>query len=325
MIALALAGTCASQPLASEGSPSLTKLPGTIETSNTMETTPILYHGQQFLLENYRDDNTASLYQRLKNLTTGGYSTAFGNGFSLGCAYVNGDQINVFASKATSDWFSDIYRFTSTNGVDWSAPTLAVPRSNEHLLNSSVCKDNQGYIMAYESDNPVGFCFKFARSTDLATWTKLDVPTFAGPKGNEYSACPMIRYSGDYYYTLYLAQAQLADGQNGYVTKIARSKDLATWEYGLTPVLVPSEGEGINNSDVDMFEIDNKTYLYYAIGDQQTWCHVKKAVYDGPMSEFLAGYFPAHAPEPSAWVLLTTGLLGLLTYAWRKRNSGKNC
>jgi hypothetical protein len=118
----------------------------------------------------------------------------------------------------------------------------------------------------------------------------------------------MIRYSDNYYYALYLAQSQLAGDQNGYVTKIARSKDLAAWEYGLTPVLVPSEGEGINNSDVDMFEVDGKTYLYYAVGDQQTWCHLKKAVYDGPMSEFLSGYFPpTPTPEPSSMAMLVVG------------------
>ena len=147
--------------------------------------------------------------------------------------------------------------------------------------------------MAYESDNPRSFCAKFARSTDLATWTKLDVPTFQGPNGNEYSACPCIRYCDGYYYMMYLAENRVQGGQSGFATELARSKDLSTWEYSdQNPVLTPSSGEGINNSDVDLIEIDGKTYVYYATGDQLTWVNVKYAIYDGTMSNFFASYFP---------------------------------
>lgn len=301
----------------------LTKLPGVLS-ANTMETTPIVWQGQQFLFESHRDTvvSPSGTYLGLKNLTTGVELSTFGSGYSLGCAFVDGNQINVFASQlTTNDWFTDIYRFTSTDGVNWSAPTLAVARSGEHLLNSSVTRDSQGYLMAYESDNPVGFCYKFARSTDLATWTKVDVPAFAGPNGNQYSACPTIRYSGGYYYTLYLAEASVAGGQSGWATQIARSKDLLAWEYSdKNPVLTPGEGEGVNNSDADLFEFDGKTYVYYATGDQTTWLELKRAMYDGPMSEFLGGYFPpAHSPEPGTMVLLGMGALSLLAHGLRKR------
>ena len=39
--------------------------------------------------------------------------------------------------------------------------------------------------MAYESNKPVSFCFKFARSDDLAHWEKLPGLTFTGVN-NEY-------------------------------------------------------------------------------------------------------------------------------------------
>ena len=122
----------------------------------------------------------------------------------------------------------------------------------EHLLNSSVCRDEQGYLMAYESDKPVAFCFKFARSKDLVTWEKIPGLVFRGT-GNEYSACPVIRYIKPYYYVIYLHAA--IPGHNGWVSFLARSKDLATWELSpKNPILEAGEGEGCNNSDVDLIE-----------------------------------------------------------------------
>ena len=274
----------------------LTKLPE-ILSYNTMECTPIIWNGQPYLFESYRTTVTrpSDEYLAIKNLTTGEESAPFGEGYSLGCAYVEGNEIHVFAAEESETaWFQDIYHFTSTDMVNWTK-TLAIPLDNEHLLNSSVCEDPNGYIMAYETDNPVGFSFKFAHSTDLDTWTKLSVPAFAGASGTEYSACPVIRYNSDddYYYVIYLAQGQ--DEHAGeYVSNIIRSKDLIDWEYSEeNPMLYPTTGEGINTSDVDLFELDGKTYVYYATGDQQTWLHLKHAVYDGTMSDFLESYFPA--------------------------------
>ncbi|MCL5096507.1 MAG: hypothetical protein M1608_03030, partial [Candidatus Omnitrophica bacterium] len=168
---------------------------------------------------------------------------------------------------------------------------LAIPREGkEHLLNSSVCRDDQGFLMAYESDVPVGFCFKFARSKDLAKWEKIPGLAFRGT-GNEYSACPVIRYCKPYYYVIYLHAA--IPGHKGWVSFMARSKDLVTWQLSpRNPVLEASQDEGINNSDVDLIEIDGKTYVYYCTGDQQTWGDLKRAVYPGPMAEFFSSYFP---------------------------------
>ena len=104
--------------------------------------------------------------------------------------------------------------------------------------------------------------------------------------------CPVIRYIKPYYYVIYLHAA--IPGHNGWVSFLARSRDLATWE--LSPARTrswrPEREKGINNSDVDLIEIDGKTYVYYATGDQQTWSDLKRAVYPGPMSEFFESYFP---------------------------------
>ncbi len=316
-------------PLDAAAAATLTKLPGIVEQTGFMEATPIVYRGQQILFESYRTPGDAGylldeMYLALRELNGDQVLSTFAQGFSFGTAFVDGDTLRVFASEGTSDWFHDIYQFSTTDMQHWTK-TLAVARSgNEHLLNSSVTQDEQGYLMAYETTDPVAFCFKFARSTDLVNWQKLSVPAFAGPNGNQYSACPTIRYSGDYYYALYLGETQVIGAQRGWATFIARSKNLIDWQYGLTPVLTPAENEGVNNSDPDLFEVDGKTYVYYSDGDQATWGNLRCAVYDGPMSEFLASYFPpVEAPEPSAAVLALAGIAGIaFLNAFRRRRAG---
>jgi alpha-L-fucosidase len=157
-----------------------------------------------------------------------------------------------------------------------------------------VCRDDQGYLMAYESTKPVKFCFKFARSKDLSSWQKIPGLAFTGEK-KEYSACPVIRYFAPYYYVIYLHEA--IPGHKGWVSFMARSKDLTLWQLSpKNPILEASSDEGVNNSDVDFYEIDGKTVLYYATGDQLTWANVKMAFYPGSVQTFFESYFPEGTP-----------------------------
>jgi hypothetical protein len=83
------------------------------------------------------------------------------------------------------------------------------------------------------------------------------------------------------------------EGHKGYLSFLARSKDLIDWELSaFNPILEAGEGEGINNSDVDILEYKGKTYLYYATGDQETWGTVRVALYDGPEKVFFENHFP---------------------------------
>jgi len=46
---------------------------------------------------------------------------------------------------------------------------LAIARDGaDQFFNTSACRDDQGYIMAYESNISVQWCFRFARSKDLS-------------------------------------------------------------------------------------------------------------------------------------------------------------
>ena len=167
-----------------------------------------------------------------------------------------------------------------------------------HDLLLSVCRDEKGFLMAYESNQPVQFCFRFTRSGDLSRWEKIPDLIFTGVNG-EYSACPVTRYFSPYYYVIYLHAP--IPGHKGYVSFLARSKDLATWELSpFNPILEAGPGEGINNSDVDLFEWEGKTYITYATGDQATWGAVRLALYDGPMQEFFLSHFAAGTPTVKA-------------------------
>jgi hypothetical protein len=284
--------------------PRLTKLPFAI--GQAMENTPLVFQDRTLLLLNRRDDTknktddyTRSMYLYLVDLVTGNEVSRFGTGYSFVNGFVNGPEMDVFASEGTNrDWFQSIHRFWSTNLTNWQRE-LAIPREgSEHLFNSSVCRDDQGFTMAYESDQPVLFCFKFARSTGLSGWKKLDGLVFTGVN-HEYSACPVLRYVAPYYYVIYLHAA--IPGHRGWVCFLARSKDLASWELSpFNPILEAGPGEGVNNSDVDLFEREGKTYLYYATGDQATWGAVRAAQFDGPMREFFVRHFPPNVPTVRA-------------------------
>lgn len=293
---LLLSGTARAQ----ETQVPLVKLPFAF--THAMENTPIVFGGRPLLVANHRDDTKAnqegykqSMYLYLRDLTTGDEIGRFAEGHSFANAYVHGDRLHVFASEGTDrDWFQSIYHFTTTDLQTWQREPAIAREGSEHLFNGSVCCDAQGFLMAYESNEPVAFCFKFARSSDLSRWEKVPDRIFTGER-REYSACPVIRYFAPYYYVIYL-HAATAD-HPGWTSYLARSRDLDTWELSpCNPILAAGQGEGINNSDVDLFEWEGRTYLFYATGDQATWGAVRVAMYDGAMQRFFEAGFPADKP-----------------------------
>jgi hypothetical protein len=309
--------------------PPLTKLPFALE--GAMENTPIVFGGRPLLVLNHRDDtknNTdeyrKSMYLYLRDLATGAEVARFGEGHSFASAFVSSpssvEELHVFASEGTDrDWFQSIWRFSSTDLKTWKRELAVEREGDEHLFNVSVTRGGPvggdaaagsppggdatqalgvggdgGYVMAYESNRPVQFCFKFARSRDLARWEKIPGLVFTGIN-DEYSACPVLRYVRPFYYVIYLHAAPA--GKSGWVSFAARSRDLAEWELSpRSPILEAGPGEGINNSDVDLFEYENNTYLFYATGDQATWGAVRPAMFPGTLAAFFGSLFPPGVP-----------------------------
>jgi hypothetical protein len=296
LVTLAFTSSFAASPTR----PVLIKLPFAFSQQGRtpMENTPILFNSRLLLVSNCRpggaDAKGKDAYLYVDDLRTGQEVARFGEGHSFVSAYVEGSELNVFALE-----FADFGRIMNSTGIDRFTTTdlktftqtkVIRPEGGEHLFNSSICRDKQGYLMAYESDQPVQFCFKFARSRDLATWEKIPDLVFCGEK-HEYSACPVIRFIDPYYYAIYLHAA--IPGHKGWISFLARSKDLITWELSpFNPIMEAEAGEGINNSDVDLLEYQHKTFLFYATGDQETWGTIRVAMFDGPMPKFFASHFP---------------------------------
>jgi hypothetical protein len=280
----------------------LIKLPGGFNVG--MENTPFVFQGRTLLALNHRDDtkyNQAgykdSMYLYIRDLVTGQEITRFGKGHSFVNAFVDDDRLHVFASEGTDHhWFQSIYHFSTSDLTQWERKLAIEKDGDEHLFNCSIVRDDQGYVMAFESNQPTQFCFKFARSVDLDHWKKVPQLVFAGENGREYSACPVLRYFKPYYYVIYLHAATA--GRQGWVSFVARSSDLTIWELSpCNPILAAEAGEGVNNSDVDLFELKSRTYLFYGTGDQATWSSLRIAMYDGPMEEFFQKCFPAEHAE----------------------------
>ncbi len=288
--------------------PVLTKLPFAFSQAGRtpMENTPVLFDSALLLVSNYRpggaDAKGRDAYLYIDDLQTGLEVARFGTGHSFVSAFVNGNELNVFSLEFTDFGrimnSTGIDRMTSTDLKNWKTEKVILPEGDEHLFNSSVCRDDKGYLMAYESDKPVQFCFKFARSGDLSKWEKIKGLAFTGVN-LEYSACPVIRYIKPYYYVIYLHAA--IEGHKGWISYMARSSDLADWELSsYNPILEAETGEGINNSDVDILEYRGRTYLYYATGDQETWGTVRIAMFDGSEKAFFESYFPKNVPFSKA-------------------------
>ncbi|HOH30721.1 MAG TPA: hypothetical protein PLC40_13670 [Candidatus Hydrogenedentes bacterium] len=293
--------------------PPMIKLPLAFPTG--MENTPVVFKGRPLLVDNHRpggfEAKGEDAYLFITDLTTSQEVARFGEGHSFVSAFVNGDELNVFATE-----FMDfghvintkcINRFFTTDLKTWNQELALARDGEEQFFNTSVCRDDQGYLMTYESNLPVKWCFRFARSKDLSHWEKMPEIEFADTERNSVCANPTIRYFAPFYYVIYgIHCANDGPGRHytyalpetKYVTMVARSKDLVTWDVSPTrgPMLDPVPGEGINNTDADLFEFEGNTYMYYATGDQATWGTIRVAMYAGPMKEMLEKHFPEGVP-----------------------------
>lgn len=293
--------------------PPMIKLPLAFPTG--MENTPVVFQGRPLLVDNHRpggfEAKGEDAYLFVTDLTTGQEVARFGKGHSFVSAFVNGDELNVFATEFTDFGYvintTCINRFFTTDLKTWNQELALARDGDEQFFNTSVCRDDQGYLMTYESNIPVKWCFRFARSKDLSHWERMPEIEFADTERNSVCANPTIRYFAPYYYVIYGIHCE-NDGpgrhyayalpETKYVTMVARSKDLVTWDVSPTrgPMLDPTPGEGINNTDADLFEFEGNTYLTYATGDQATWGTIRVAMYAGPMKEMLGKHFPEGVP-----------------------------
>jgi hypothetical protein len=255
------------------------------------EVTPIMWKGRSCLMVCVRPASGGSKQDYFLSIrdANGKELARFAEGYSLASAFVHRGKLYAFASRFENNHWNDVTQFESSDLVTWSSKRIIEQNAREHLFNSSVCQGPKGFVLAYESDDPgwPAFTVKFAHSKDLSHWTNVPSAIFGKKR---YTACPTIRFANGYYYLLY---TEHRTPRWFFETYIARSKDLIAWELsGANPVLTPQAiDDGINTSDVDLAEVNGKTWLYYAVGDQLTWMNIKRAVFNGSMSQFLESWF----------------------------------
>jgi len=278
----------------------LVKEPGYI--SEVCEAAPLVHNGRLLLMECIRP--TASrgrgdCFITIRDVESGELLARFAQGYGLASAIVHGGELWVFASRYAEGTWSDVTLFRSRDLKCWSRQVVLEQEPPEHIFNTSVCATGDGFVMAYESDDPqyVPFTIKFCRSTDLVGWEKIPEAIFAPER---YAACPALRWVDGSYYILYLEQRKPLWW---FETFAARSCDLRNWELSArNPILAPEEGEDVNTSDPDLAEFEGKTYLYYSIGDQRTYAKLRRAVFPGTLSEFLHWCFAEPLPGASGTV-----------------------
>jgi hypothetical protein len=255
------------------------------------EVSPFVWKGRLCYMECVRPGSggTASdYYLLLKEAETGRELARCAEGYGLASLLVHKNTFYIYASRWDNGNWKDVTLFKSSDLQHWESKVV-IEGEKEGLFNTSVCKGSNGFVMAYESNDPSypPFTIKFARSPDLEHWKKIPEATFGT---NRYTACPCIRYTNGWYYVLYLEQRT---PRHVFETYITRSRDLRHWELSVANPVLRAEDldEGINASDPEILEFKGKTYVYYAVGDQLTWMNIKRAVYPGPMAEFLESLY----------------------------------
>lgn len=311
-LALTISGALADPPRERrDGPPEIRKL-GTIDV-DLVEATPVVFRDKlyrfEYVRKGYRPNTSGDTYFRFVDVDSGDATPAFARGYDLGCALAEGGVMWAFG---VDQWDGEkIVAFRSDDLKRWeTVPALELPGWG--LFNTSVCKAGDRYVMAFEVGRPpevagVPFTTRFAESKDLRSWTLL--PEDRVFTKERYAACPSIRFLDGRFYMTYL---ETLPGPR-YETYIVRSKDLIRWESSrFNPVMAASEADKAiaspkltdeqrekiaeaidrNNSDVDFCEFRGRTIISYSWGNQRGTEFLAEAVHDGPLADFLRGFFP---------------------------------
>jgi hypothetical protein len=255
------------------------------------EISPFIWNNRLCIMECIRPGSggTASdYYIVLKDSETGKELARCATGYGLASIFIHDQKAFIFASRWDQGQWRDVTLFQSSDLITW-VKKLAIEGENEGIFNSSVCRDEKGFVMSYESSDQTypAFTIKFARSADLQNWEKMPMALFGT---NRYTACPSLHYHDGWYYMLYLEHRK---PRWVFETYITRSKDLIHWlTSSANPVLFSEDlDEGINASDPEIIEVKGNTYIYYAVGDQLSWMNVKRARFPGSLSQFFESWY----------------------------------
>lgn len=265
---------------------------------NEMEAAPFSLNGLHYLVsvrDKKKSDENGFLFFDANHRKIGFFPTES----ILPASLAVGEDVFVTASnnsKDSSENHISLFKFNK----DMSNTPLKkniISSAKTKFFNTSLTYDakRNNYVLAYEIDEPGLFPFsiRFLTSKDLKTWESVDY-TF---HPDEYAACPTIRVIDGVYYLWYLEKLKYS---RIFVTKIARSLDLTNWQTSKIAFLTPTREEGINASDFDYINIDGKSHVFYATGDQLTdgYANIKYAIMDFEIDKVVDAFFDAN-PESS--------------------------
>lgn len=293
-----------------------------------VEASPVVFNGRLWIMEyirwfrpdkRYRGNETGDSYFRFRD---GGdmktVTPPFAKGLHLGSAFVEGDRVVV---TAVERWGGNrFYQTESTNLVHWSEPRVILENPKWKGYNTTVCKADGRYVMAFELAEPkelVGqqkFTMCFAESKTLCDWKIVD----GAVMGREfYTGGPLLRYFDGWFYFFHLGGSY----EKGFNTRVRRSRDLRHWDlspayaiaYGPEDRLIHPQGEfsaaereyiaraaDINASDLDMCEWNGKLFMFYSWGDQRGHEFAALAEADCTEREFCESFFRPDAAQDGA-------------------------
>ncbi len=279
------------------------------------ESTPVVFNGRILRMDVVDRNNYPNCYSQFFDAMT---NEPVGAKLAEGCvfpsAYAENGTAYVITPPQTDGRVLCLYE--SKDLINWESREIFRAPEGWTLFNTSLCKSPDGYTIALEiggCNDVVGEAFTIvflrAKADDIHTWELLE-PHEHCFTPERYSACPVIRWSKGYYYMIYLEELP----QWNFMPYITRSKNLIDFESGIrNPVLCPSDDDklfrfpdmltdaekeyiletpDVNNSDVDMCELNGKTYFVYSWGIQLGKEFIAWAEYDGPLDEFFASFYP---------------------------------
>lgn len=214
-----------------------------------------------------------------------------------GVLYVYGTSGNISPGIARTNPGNTVRMTKTTDLVHWTNPVTVYQAAPDVAIhNTSIAKDADGFVLAMEIRRP-GELLGHPRYALIFARGSLESFTDAGAMFEPYAACPSIRYVDGYYYVLYTSLQPV-----GWMVLVARSADLVNWQLSPSPyaALSPVNGadfeydnglQATNNSDPDLIEHDDKTYLVYLYGNQGTIAYLALAQFDGTLKEYFESFF----------------------------------
>ncbi len=284
--------------------------------SPLVEVQPFMINGEFYVLENWRSSwdwpgqphREAGMNNEMwiahlpdgpENYEKRQYLSMALKGNTLGTAIAEEGIVYVFGVNEASDrkfvemtWSEDL--------KDWSDPVKVLDSPAGKIFNVSLWKDDRGYVFLWETDGvgkPFTMCFgRLENLTD--TWNEhiIEGAVYGREK---YTGGPEVVFTNGWYYLLYLE-----DLESGWETRVARSKDLVTWEDAsedrpFLPFsedhknlpLHPPEVQEINASDPGLTEYNGQVIVYFTGGIQQRGGDLQWARYEGAVEGLLSSFF----------------------------------